>query len=68
MNQDSLERAKILLDEGRLEEALAIITPLAVQREASHRALALQSTALKGLGRRDEIGRASCRERVLFAV
>ena len=53
MSTDPLDQAKTLLDQGELEAALAITTPLADTREASHRALAMHSTALKGLGRRD---------------
>ncbi len=49
-----LDRAKALLDAGRTAEALAITGPLADRDDASHRALALHSTALKGLGRRQE--------------
>ena len=54
MSQDPLDRAKTLLDEGRLAEALAITRPLADHREPSHRALAMHSTALKAVGRREE--------------
>lgn len=54
MSTDPLDRAKALLDEGRLDEALAITTPLADHREPSHRALAMHSTALKAVGRREE--------------
>lgn len=49
-----LGQAKTLLDSGRVAEALAITTPLAEAPEATHRALAMHSTALKGLGRREE--------------
>jgi len=54
LSQDPLDRAKALMDEGRSTEALALTTPLAVHREPSHRALAMHSTALKAVGRRDE--------------
>lgn len=54
MSQDPLDRAKALLDEGRIAEALAITTPLAAHSGSSHRALAIHSTALKAVGRRDE--------------
>ena len=54
MSNDPLEQAKAHLDAGRLDEALAITTPLAASDDATHRALAMHSTALKGLGRRDE--------------
>ncbi|WP_430419207.1 putative 2OG-Fe(II) oxygenase [Phenylobacterium sp.] len=54
MSQDPVDRAKALLDEGRIEEALAVTTPLAEHPEPSHRALAMHSTALKALGRREE--------------
>lgn len=53
MSIDPLDRAKALLDAGQLTEALAITTPLADHREPSHRALAMHSTALKALGRRE---------------
>ena len=51
---DPLDRAKALLEAGRLEEALAITGPLADSREPTHQALALHSTVLKGLGRREQ--------------
>lgn len=54
MSIEPLDRAKALLDEGRLEEALAITTPLADHPEPSHRALAMHATALKAVGRREE--------------
>jgi len=54
LSQDPLERAKALMDEGRSHEALAITMPLADHREPSHRALAMHSTALKAVGRREE--------------
>ncbi|MBU1378168.1 MAG: tetratricopeptide repeat protein [Alphaproteobacteria bacterium] len=54
MNNDPLDQAKTLLDEGRVDDALAITTPLADHPEPSHRALALHSTALKSLGRLEE--------------
>lgn len=54
MSSDPLDQAKAHLDAGRLDEALAISTPLADARDAPHRALAMQSTALKGLGRRED--------------
>ena len=53
MSSDPLDKAKALLDSGYSAEALALTKPLAEIREASHRALALHSTALKGLGLRD---------------
>lgn len=49
-----LDQAKAFLDTGRVAEALAMTAPLAEAPEAPHRALALHSTALKGLGRREE--------------
>jgi len=54
LSNDPLDQAKTLLDEGRADEVLALTTPLAEHPEPSHRALALHSTALKGLGRRQE--------------
>jgi uncharacterized protein (TIGR02466 family) len=51
---DPLDRAKALLDEGRIDEALAITRALAEAPEPSHRALAMHSTGLKGLGRRED--------------
>jgi uncharacterized protein (TIGR02466 family) len=54
LSPDPLEQAKALLDEGRVDEALALTTPLADTRDPSHRALAMHSTALKALGRREE--------------
>lgn len=54
MSSDPLDKAKLLLDEGRIEEALAITGPLADVQDPSHRALAMHSTGLKGLGRREE--------------
>ena len=54
MTIDPLDRAKALLDEGRLDEALALTTPLADNKDPSHRALAIHSTALKSAGRREE--------------
>jgi uncharacterized protein (TIGR02466 family) len=54
LSQDPVDRAKALLDEGRIEEALALTAPLAEHPEPSHRALAVHSTALKALGRREE--------------
>jgi len=51
---DPLDRAKALLDEGRLDEALGLTTPLADNKDPSHRALAIHSTALKAAGRREE--------------
>ncbi|PZQ63647.1 MAG: hypothetical protein DI570_08270 [Phenylobacterium zucineum] len=54
MNQEPLDRAKDLLDQGRIEEALTVTTPLASVQETTLRALAMHSTALKGAGRRDE--------------
>ena len=54
MSNDPLDRAKALLDEGRVAEALAITTPLADHPEPSHRALAMHATALKAVGRREE--------------
>jgi uncharacterized protein (TIGR02466 family) len=54
LSTELLDRAKTLLDEGRLEEALAITRSLADHPEPSHRALALHSTALKSEGRREE--------------
>lgn len=54
MSNDPLDQAKTLLDEGRLDEALAITTPLAAHPTPSHRALAMHSTALKAVGRREE--------------
>ncbi|HEY0649845.1 putative 2OG-Fe(II) oxygenase [Phenylobacterium sp.] len=54
MSQDPLDRAKALLDSGRLDEALAITRPLADHPEPSHRALAMHATTLKALGRREE--------------
>ena len=53
MSTDPLDKAKTLLDLGELEAALAITTPLAETREASHRALAMHSSLLKGLGKRE---------------
>jgi uncharacterized protein (TIGR02466 family) len=54
LSNDPLDQAKTLLDEGRLAEALAITTPLADHPNPSHRALAMHSTALKAVGRREE--------------
>lgn len=54
MSTDPLDQAKAHLDAGRLDEALAITTPLASPGDAPHRALAMHSTALKGVGRREE--------------
>jgi len=54
LSNDLLDQAKTLLDEGRLAEVLAITTPLADHPEPSHRALAIHSTALKAVGRREE--------------
>jgi uncharacterized protein (TIGR02466 family) len=54
LSNDPLDQAKAHLDAGRLDEALAITTPLAEARDASHRALAMHSTALKGAGRRED--------------
>ncbi|MBL8554503.1 MAG: hypothetical protein JNL41_09515 [Phenylobacterium sp.] len=53
MSNDPLDQAKAHLDAGRLDEALAITGPLAERADASHRALAMHSTALKGAGRRE---------------
>lgn len=54
MSTDPLDRAKALMDGGRIDEALAITRPLAESPDAAHRALAMHSTALKGQGRREE--------------
>ena len=54
MSQEPLDRAKALLDAGRLDEALAITAPLAARDPVPHRALALHSSTLKGLGRLQE--------------
>jgi uncharacterized protein (TIGR02466 family) len=54
LTADPLDRAKALLDEGRLEAALAITGPLVEAGGGSHRALALHSTGLKGLGRHED--------------
>lgn len=54
MSQDPLARAQALMENGRLEEALAITTPLAERPDAEHLALALHCTALKAAGRREE--------------
>jgi len=54
LSTDPLDRAKTLMDEGRLDEALAVTRPLADTPEPSHRALAMHSTVLKALGRREE--------------
>lgn len=51
---DPLDLATAHLDAGRIEAALAITAPLAGALMPSHRALAVHSTALKGLGRREE--------------
>jgi uncharacterized protein (TIGR02466 family) len=51
---DPLDKAQALMEAGRLDEALAITGPLADTREPTHRALALHSTLLKGLGRREQ--------------
>lgn len=54
MSQELLDRAKALLEQGQLAEALAITTPLADLPEPTHRALAMHSTVLKGAGRRED--------------
>jgi len=54
LSSEQLDRAAALLDAGRLDEALAITTPLAEAPDASHLALAVHSTGLKALGRREE--------------
>lgn len=54
MSIDPLDRAKALLDAGKLEDALALTRPLADHPEPSHRALAMHATALKAVGRREE--------------
>ena len=54
MSTDPLDHAKALLDQGRIDEALAVTTPLADHPNPSHRALAMHSTALKAVGRREE--------------
>lgn len=51
---DPLDLATAHLDAGRISEALAITTPLVKALNPSHRAIAVHSTALKGLGRREE--------------
>jgi uncharacterized protein (TIGR02466 family) len=51
---DPLDRAKALLDEGRVEEALALTEPLATAQNPALRALAMHSTGLKGAGRRED--------------
>ncbi len=54
MTPEPLDRAKTLLDQGRIDEALDVTGPLAGMQETSLRALAMHSTALKGAGRREE--------------
>lgn len=54
MSDAALDRARALLDQGMVTEALEITTALATAPEPSHRALALHSTALKARGRREE--------------
>lgn len=54
MSQPALDRARALLDQGQTAEALEITTGLAQAVDASHRAIALHTTALKALGRREE--------------
>jgi uncharacterized protein (TIGR02466 family) len=54
LSSDPLAQAQTLLEAGRLDEALAITRAQAEVREPSHLALAMHSTALKGLGRREE--------------
>ncbi|MCR5880736.1 putative 2OG-Fe(II) oxygenase [Phenylobacterium sp. J367] len=49
-----LERARALIDTGRLDEAYALTAPLAQAAEPEHRALALHATILKGLKRRED--------------
>ncbi|WP_293907957.1 putative 2OG-Fe(II) oxygenase [Phenylobacterium sp.] len=53
MTTDPLDRATALLEAGRLDEALAITAPLAETAEPTHHALAVHSTVLKALGRRE---------------
>ena len=49
-----LDRARGLIDSGRLNEAYAITAPLAAAPHAEHRSLALHASVLKGLRRREE--------------
>ncbi len=53
MTPDPLDRAAALMEAGRLDEALALTRPLADTPDPGHRALALHSAVLKGLGRRE---------------
>lgn len=54
MSTDPLDQATTLLEAGRLDEALVVTAPLAAAAEPTHRALAVHSSVLKGLGRREE--------------
>lgn len=54
MTNDPLDQAKVLLEQGRLEDAFVITRPLADHPDPSARALAMHSSVLKGLGRREE--------------
>jgi uncharacterized protein (TIGR02466 family) len=51
---DVLEQAKALLDRGEAAGAVALTSAVIARPDASHKALALHSTGLKALGRRDE--------------
>lgn len=53
MSKEALDQAAAFVEAGRLDEALAITGPM-VDAGASARAFAIHSSALKGLGRRDE--------------
>jgi uncharacterized protein (TIGR02466 family) len=54
VSKEALDTAARLVETGRADEALAITTPLVEPEDASLRALAIHSTALKGLQRREE--------------
>lgn len=54
MNPDPIDRAYALLEQGRVEEALAISAPLAANARAGHDVLALHSQALKRVHRHEE--------------
>jgi uncharacterized protein (TIGR02466 family) len=53
-SSQELDRARRLIDSGRLDEACAITAPLAAAAEPAHRSLALHASVLKGLKRREE--------------
>jgi len=66
VNSDVIDRAYSLLNAGRIEEALAISTPLAAASGASHGALVLHSEALKRAHRHEQALEVDRRAAVAF--